>query len=63
MKSKQSLGPMRLQIQAVTLRDLEALSKHMADHPLAGRTEAGAYQRIGDVYLLANRVQECIRST
>ena len=58
MKSKQSLGPMRLQIQAVTLRDLEALRKHMADHPLAGRTEAGALQRIGDVYLNANRIQE-----
>ena len=61
MKQKQSLGPMRLQIQAVTLRDLEKISKHMTDHPLEGRTEAGAMQRIGEVYLIANKVQEAYK--
>jgi eukaryotic-like serine/threonine-protein kinase len=58
LRNKSSLAVLRLEIQKVTLRDLEKLSKHMAEHPLSGRTEAGALQRIGDVYLLTNRVEE-----
>jgi tetratricopeptide (TPR) repeat protein len=60
LKGKLSLAPIRLRIQQVILRDLEKLRKDMADHPLGGRTEAGAHQRMGDVYLNANRVGEAV---
>jgi serine/threonine-protein kinase len=60
LKGKLSLAPIRLRVQQVILRDLEKLRKDMADHPLGGRTEAGAHQRMGDVYLNANRVGEAV---
>jgi len=46
----------------VTLQDLAKLSKHMADHPLEGRTEAGALQRIGDVFTCCHQVEESHKS-
>jgi tetratricopeptide (TPR) repeat protein len=58
LKAKQSLQGLRLQIQQITLRDLEKLRKHMEEHPLVSRAEAAALQRMGSIYLASNRVQE-----
>jgi eukaryotic-like serine/threonine-protein kinase len=58
LSRKLSLGSLRLRVQQVTLRELDKLRQNMAANPLAGRTEVGALQRIGDVYLLANRVKD-----
>ncbi|HKB03746.1 MAG TPA: protein kinase [Gemmataceae bacterium] len=58
LQGKRSLAPLRLKIQESALKAVEKLRQYIGEHPLGGRTEGLAHQRMGDVYLLTRSVQD-----
>lgn len=60
MKNDAKLAPLRIEIIRRMLEDVDRIRDHAKKNPLEDRTEAVAYNRLGEVYFKSNRIEDAL---